>query len=271
MPRLQSGAVNAETARLLTPLLLAPLLACAAALPARADEIVLASPAYWCPFSCEAGAAQEGFTVDIVREIFSAAGHTVRLVNQNYSRALIDVRAGVYTATPSTFRDEAPDFVFPVQPISRNRFCVYVAAGSRWAYQGPASLAALAHVGVIRGYAYGTALDAAIKAAPQRFEMHTGDGLTERMLRRLQLGRLDAFIEEENLVAYTLKQQPGLAVRNAGCEAPGYAYLALSPRHPKAQDYARLFSEGMPRLRRSGRLKAILAAYGVAEWPAPTP
>lgn len=255
----------------ITRRLAALLLACTAAPLARADEIVLASPDYWCPFSCKAGAAREGFTVDIVREIFSAAGHQVRLVNENYSRALLDVRAGTYTATPSTFREEAPDFVFPTQPISRNRYCVYVAADSRWTYRGAASLAELKHVGVIRGYAYGAALDAAIQATPGRFEMHTGDGLTERMLRRLQLGRMDAFIEEESLVAYLLKQQPQLAARMAGCEAPSYAYMALSPRHPKAQDYARLFSDGMLRLRRSGRLKAILADYGLTEWPAPPP
>lgn len=241
----------------------------ATALPAQADEIVLASPDYWCPFSCKAGAAQEGFTVDIVREIFTAAGHRVRLVNQNYSRALLDVRAGVYTATPSTLRDEAPDFVFPDQPISRNRYCVYTRPDSTWRYRGRASLDELGHVGVIRDYSYGAALDAALKSAPQRFEVHTGDGLTERMLRRLQLGRMDAFVEEENLVAWTLKQQPGLAARSAGCEAPSYAYLALSPRHPKAQGYARVFSDGMARLRRTGRLRTILAGYGLAEWPAP--
>ena len=253
---------------LTSPRLVALLLLAAVPL-ARADEILLASPDYWCPFSCKAGAAQEGFTVDIVREIFTAAGHQVRLVNENYSRALMDVRAGTYTATPSTFRQEAPDFVFPVQPISRNRYCVYGPANSAWSYHGPASLKGLPRVGVIRDYSYGVALDATIKAEPQRFEVHTGDGLTERMLRRLQLGRMDAFIEEENLVAYTVKQHPELRARMAGCEAPSYAYMAISPKSAKAQDYARLFSDGMHKLRSSGRLKAILASYGLAEWPAP--
>lgn len=251
----------------LTAFLLSLLLA--AATPARADEIVLASPAYWCPFSCKAGAAQEGFAVDIVREIFVAAGHSVRLVNENYSRALIDVRAGAYTATPSTLKAEAPGFVFPEQPVSRNRYCIYVKPDSRWRYRGAASLAELAQVGVIRDYSYGTALDAAIKAAPEHFVVHTGDGLTERMLRRLQLGRMDAFVDEESLVAYTLKQRPELAPRVAGCETPSFAFMAISPVHPRAQDYARLFSKGMQKLRRNGRLKAILAAYGLAEWPQP--
>jgi polar amino acid transport system substrate-binding protein len=249
--------------------LIAPLAALLLAAPARADEIVIASPAYWCPFSCQAGSTREGFTVDIAREIFAAAGHKVRLVNENYSRALIDVRAGAYTATASTFREEAPDFVFPAQPISRNRFCVYVPADSAWTYRGAASLSELGRVGVIRDYAYGTALDVIIKASPKRFEVHTGDRLTERMLRRLQLGRMDAFIEEENLVAYTRQQHPELAPRSAGCEPPSYAYLAISPKHPRAREYARLFSEGMLRLRQSGRLRSILATYGLAEWPAP--
>lgn len=249
--------------------LLAPLAALLFAVPARADEIVLASPASWCPFSCQAGSAREGFTVDIARAIFSAAGHKVRLVNESYSRALVDVRAGAYTATASTFREEAPDFVFPAQPISRHRFCVYVPADSRWNYSGAASLSELERVGVIRDYAYGAALDVIIRTSPERFEAHAGDGPTERMLRRLQLGRLDAFIEDENLVGSTRQQHPELAPRNAGCEPASYAYLAISPKHPKALEYARLFSDGMVRLRRSGRLKTILATYGLAEWPAP--
>lgn len=239
--------------------------------PARADEIVIASPAAWCPLSCQAGSAREGFAVDIAREIFTAAGHRVRLVNEPYSRAVLDVRAGVFTATASTFREEAPDFVFPTQPISRNRFCVYVPADSTWTYRGAASLSELQRVGVIGGHAYGTALDVIIRTSPQRFDVHAGDGLTERLLRRLQGGRVDAVIEEENVVAYTRQQHAELAPRNAGCEAPNYAYLAFSPRHPKAQAYARIFSDGMQKLRRTGRLKAILATYSLVEWPAWTP
>ncbi|MDI4632638.1 transporter substrate-binding domain-containing protein [Pelomonas sp. V22] len=248
--------------------LLASLLPCLALPAARADEIVLASPDFWCPFSCKAGDPLEGFTVDIIRAIFGPAGHQVRLVNENYSRALLDVRAGRYTATPSTFRDEAPDFVLPEQPISRNRYCVYVLPQQRWTYTGPGSLRGK-QVGIVRNYSYGSELDRLIKAQPKQFDVHAGDGLTERMLRRLEVGRIDAFIEDENLVTYTLRQKPELKARSAGCEAPTYAFMAISPQHPKAQAYARLFSEGMLQLRRTGQLREILARYGLPEWPLP--
>lgn len=248
--------------------LLTWMLTCLALPTAGADEIVLASPDFWCPFSCKAGEPLEGFTVDIVRAIFGPAGHQVHLVNENYSRALLDVRAGRYTATPSTFRDEAPDFVLPEQPISRNRYCVYVLPQQHWTYAGPASLGGK-RVGIVRNYAYGTGLDRLIKQQPKLFDTHSGDGLTERMLRRLEIGRIDAFIEDESLVAYTLRQKPELKARNAGCEAPSYAYMAISPQHPKAQAYARLFSEGMLQLRRTGQLREIMARYGLPEWPLP--
>ena len=247
------------------------LLASAALVPvARADEIVLVSPDYWCPFSCKAGAAQEGFAVDIIREIFTAAGHKVRLVNENYSRALLDVRLGKYTATPSTFKEEAPDFVFPAVPISRNRYCFYVGKTNTWQYTGPASLSGR-KTGIIKDYSYGTELDKLIQKQPQLFDVHTGDNLTERLILREQLGRIDGFVEEENLVNYTLKENGAWALRNAGCVTSAYAYMAISPRHPKGREYARLFSDGMLRLQQSGRLKTILASYGLVVWPLPAP
>lgn len=236
--------------------------------PARADEIVLVSPDYWCPFSCKAGEAREGFTVDIIREIFEQAGHRVRLVNENYSRALVDVRNGKFVATPSTFREEAPDFVFPTLPISRNRYCFYVAAGSAWRYDGVASLRGR-KTGVIKDYSYGVELDRLVRAQAQGFEVHTGDDLTQRLIRLVRMGRLDGFVEEENLVNYAQKGQTEGAVRNAGCVSSSYAYMAISPAHPQAQAYARQFSEGMRRLHASGRLKAILADYGLSVWPLP--
>lgn len=237
---------------------------------AWADEIVLVSPDYWCPFSCKAGAAQEGFTVDIIREIFTQAGHTVRLVNENYSRALVNVRNGKFTATPSTFREEAPDFVFPRVPISRNRYCFFVDWQSSWRYSGAASLHGR-KTGVIRDYSYGPALDRLVREQAQDFELHGGDDLTRRLIQMVQMRRLDAFVEEENLVQYAQKVRPAGAVRNAGCFESSYAYMAISPAHPKAAEYARLFSEGMLRLHKSGRLKAILADYGLALWPLPGP
>lgn len=243
------------------------LLALLAGTVPAAEEIVLASPDYWCPFSCQAGAAQEGFTVDIVRQIFAEQGISVRLVNLNYSRALRGVREGRYTATPSTLKDEAPDFIYPQLPISANRFCFFTRPDSRWSYTGIDSLAGR-RVAAVQGYAYGNALDQYLEQHPAQATQLKGDKLTERQLMLLERGRIDAFIEEENLVLYTLASggKGGVELRNAGCEGTRYGYLALSPEHPKALEYARQFSDGMRRLRASGELSRILGQYGLHDW-----
>ncbi|MBC9249558.1 hypothetical protein A9179_04615 [Pseudomonas alcaligenes] len=236
-----------------------------ACLARAGEEIVLASPAYWCPFSCTAGSVREGFTVEIIRTIFARHGIPVRLVNENYSRALNDVRSGRYTASPSTLRDEAPDFVYPEEAVSSNRFCFYTRASDDWRYHGVQSLATR-NTGIIQGYSYGAELDAYIRQHGQVFQLHAGNDLTERLLKQLLLKRFDTFVEEENLVAYTQHQQPQEGIRKAGCIGGTLAYMAIGPGHPQAQEYARLFSEGMREIRANGVLQRILARYGLKDW-----
>ncbi|MGL4315293.1 MAG: substrate-binding periplasmic protein [Pseudomonas sp.] len=243
-------------------------LALAALLTSQAgadEEIILASPSYWCPFSCTAGDRQEGFTVDIIRWIFARHAIPVRLVNENYSRALSDVRSGHYTASPSTLKDEAPDFIYPDEAISSNRFCFYTRADDSWHYSGASSLSGRS-TGIIQGYSYGEELDAFIRDNGQAFQAHSGNDLTTRLLKQLLLKRFDTFVEEENLVDYTLRNQPRSGIRNAGCASGKLAYMAIAPRHPKAQEYARLFSAGMREMRRNGELARVLARYGLKDW-----
>lgn len=232
---------------------------------ATAEEIVLASPDYWCPFTCQAGAAQEGFTVEIIRRIFAPHGISVRLHNENYSRALRHVREGRYTATASTFKDEAPDFIFPGLPVSFNRFCFYTRSEDRWDYTGPASLAGR-QLGVVQDYAYGSEIDGFIQANPRQVQRLSGDQVTARLIKLLRRQRLDTFVEEQNLVRYTLRQQSQLPLREAGCETTKYAYMAISPNHPRAAEYAQMFNRGMRQLRASGELEQLLRSYGLRDW-----
>jgi len=236
--------------------------ACAAPATAGQRELVIAAPAFWCPFSCTAGGQPEGFTIDILRAVFEPQGLKVRLINENYARALQDVRDGHYAATPSTFKEEAPGFVFPKTPISRNQFCFYTAADRRWKYGGPASLKG-ERVGIVKGYSYGPTLDRAIQGKLAHFDVSVGEDITHRMARMVMTQRLDSFVEDESLVQYILSTRPDLKLRNAGCEAPRYAYLALSPARAESAALAKAYDEGLSRLRATGQLEQIMQRYGL--------
>ncbi|GAA5177299.1 transporter substrate-binding domain-containing protein [Niveibacterium umoris] len=248
------------------PLAFAVLVATAQlASPAHAEVLDIVAPAFWCPFACQAGDAREGFTIEILRAIFEPAGHKVVLHNENYARALADVRSGQFLATPSTLHDEAPDFVFPEEPVSRNRYCFFTRPNDAWLYSGAGTLKGRT-VGVVQGYSYGEAIDHAMEKHAARFEVVAGDDLTLRLARMMQAERIDAFVEEENLVAWLRFKEVVPPLRAAGCEAPLYGYVAFSPTNPRSKTYAAQFSRGIRQLRADGRLARILARYGLRDW-----
>lgn len=232
---------------------------------AWAKEIKVAAPDFWCPFSCKVGSGEEGFTIDILRAIFEKKGIKVSFQNLNYSRALDDVRKGTLTATPSTLKEEAPDFVFPEEPISQNRYCFYTAETSKWEYKGASSLKGI-KTGVITGYSYGPEVDQFIKDNPKSVDAMAGEDLTVKLIKKVMAKRNDAFVEEENLINYTLSKNKDLKIRNAGCEQPTFGYAAFSPALKESKDHAKTFSEGIKELRSSGKLKEIMAKYGLKDW-----
>ncbi|RFP15905.1 MULTISPECIES: ABC transporter substrate-binding protein [unclassified Duganella] len=239
--------------------------ACAAQPAGAADAIVVVAPDYWCPFSCKAGAAHEGFTIDILRAVFVPLGRQVNYENLNYARALLGVRTGRYTATSPTYKDEAPDFIYPATPISRNRYCFYTAPDSHWLYKNAASLAGQ-RVGIVQGYTYGKEIDQAVVQKTAAFEVNYGEDLTYRLARKLLLGRLDSFVEDENLVSYTMAMHADVRLRQAGCAPVSYSYFALSPALPESRALAREFDEGIARLHESGQLERIMKTYGLHDW-----
>ncbi|MEW9900813.1 transporter substrate-binding domain-containing protein [Chitinivorax sp. PXF-14] len=230
-----------------------------------AEDIVLAAPDYWCPVSCKAGGAEEGFAVELLRTVFERQGYTVRYRNLNYSRALAEARSNRVTAITAAYKREAPGFVFPAEPSLVGHYCFFTRPGGSWRYTGTASIPGRV-VGVIQSYSYGQALDGYIQRHHANFDIHTGDGALQRMIGKLQIGRLDAFVEDETLVRYMQIKDPRLALRQAGCTEAVYAYPAFSPSNTHAQQYAALYSAGVAALRKSGELGRILARYGATEW-----
>jgi polar amino acid transport system substrate-binding protein len=54
--------------------------------------------------------------------------------------------------------------------------------------------------------------------------------------------------------------------RNAGCLKPDEVTIALSPKDPKAKEYAKLLSDTVVAMRKDGRLKSLLTKYGISDW-----
>ena len=238
-------------------------------LPLRAATITLAAD-LWCPYNCRPGNDRPGYVVELAQKIFAPAGITVKYQLMNWSRAILMARRGKISGIIGAAVAEAPDLVFPVEPVGVSVNSFWTTRKSSWRYAGPDSLDGL-QVGVVKGYDYGDELNAYLdRGRNSHVRFVGGEHAIEKIIQALDTGRIDVVIDDESVFRYTAENLGKMAdFRLAGKEAPqsdDYVFIAFSPRDPRAGEYAQMFTRGIRRLRSSGELDTLLARYGLQDW-----
>ncbi len=240
-----------------------------ARVPAVADQPVISLAADpWCPYNCEPGSAQPGYVIELVRTIFADAGYRVEYLTMPWARALRAVEQGDVYGAIGASPAELPEAVFPTEPVGQFSPRFAVARSQEWRFQGFESLEGV-RLGVINDYDYGTFNDS-IESHRQRggLLVLSGKDAGFRGLKMLLRGRLDALLDDANVISYRAKNlgvEEGISFA-ASPVTPLNIYIAFSPRHPQAEAYADLLSAGIGKMRRSGQLAQLLARYGLRDW-----
>ena len=238
--------------------------------PALADTITVRADS-WPPFNDDPASAQPGYVVELMKAIFEPLGHTIDYQTEPWTRAVEDVTAGKIDAVIGASATDAPGCVFPSEPIGIMVNHFYVLKGSAWAFQGVDSLKSI-KLGCIEGYAYDEAeIDGYIKSASApAVQAATGDGALEKNIQKLQASRIDALIEYDPVIKFTMNKM-GVAAdaiviagNPAGKNSP--LYVAFTPGKEISKKYAEQFSEGLAKLRSSGELITILDRYQQIDW-----
>lgn len=226
----------------------------------------------WCPYNCEPGSERAGFMVDIARTIFKAHGYRVEYHQRPWVRALQDTRNGEFHGVIGATRLEAPDFIFPNLAQGQMANAFWTLADSPWQYHESGSLEGQ-YLAVIAGYSYGDAIESMLQDESYRSYITELHGVTplKNGLKMLERGRIQVLLEDEHVMRYQLRQSGQMQkFKQAGIvpaePEAARVYIAFSPSHESSSDYARLLSEGVARLRASGELASILAAYGITDW-----
>ncbi len=238
------------------------------AAPVRAETLVIAGDA-WCPVNCAADAEQRGIFVELAEQIFAEAGIAVEYRVTNWARAVHETRAGKLNALIGAGVHDAPDFLFGEVPVGLSRTCFYARQGSLWRYRDVRSLADVS-VGVINGYSYGEDLDSYIRRHredSQRIQMASGDRALAINVEKVQLGRIEAALENTWVMdAYLARSGIAGALEAVGCRVPDVPiYLAFSPVLASSARHLAIFEAGVQRYRQDGRLQALLRRYGVSD------
>ncbi len=244
--------------------------------------------AEFCPYVCNVrdARAKPGFVIDIFKAIFEDAGYTVKLEVQPWTRALktFNDNKGEFDGLIAATRLHPVDkaiAVFPDIEICRYTHQFYAPKDSpllgKWEYQGLESLTDI-KLGCVKGWSYSSiALTEYVNDPPPGasvYAMH-GEKVLYRNLRMLLRGNTDLYVENQYMVDYFFHQKNEIgeidpdqivAVDNVPVDKGAASSYPVFYQEKNGEQYARIFSQGIKKLRKSGKLDPILAAYGLTDW-----
>jgi polar amino acid transport system substrate-binding protein len=237
-------------------------LASAATITLVADE--------WPPFNIKPNSEKEGYIVEIARRVLESHGHIVVYKNIPWNRAIEMTRAGNYDGAIGASKTDAAGFIFPSEELAINKLAFYVKKGSTWRYKGLPSIREIT-LGIVAGYDYRQWLLEYIDANKNdqsKIQILYGDEPVKRNLIKMMNGRIEVVVDSEAAIRYVANNLNILdKIECAGYDdEPAFIYIAFSPNKPESTDYAKLLSEGISSLRRSGELEKILRKYGLNDW-----
>ncbi len=232
---------------------------------ADADTITLVAD-QWCPYNCKPGSSKPGYMIEIAHTIFAKQGHKVEYIVLPWARAVAETGMGRHNAVVGAIPEDAPNFIYPTIEIGSSRDGFY-SKGGLIRYTGPASLKNRT-VGTSRGYSYGHKTDEILSTSGARIVAESGSAPLRKNISKLAMGRLDLVIADESVMEYTLAQmRMGNLIKRVGSPEPEEGvFIAFSPAKRSSKKYARILSDGIIELRKSGKLQTILDKYGVKDW-----
>jgi polar amino acid transport system substrate-binding protein len=236
---------------------------------AQADSrtvVIGADP--WCPYVCDMGESRQGLMVDIAREALAYSDYELIYSNINWARAKQMVLAGDIDGLVGTAKTAYTDYHFPENALAMARSCFFRRASDSWEYKSPHSLGSQT-MGWINEYLFDNVagLDEWVDAhkGTSQLVTITGTDTYARLFKLLLTGRISTFAEDPNVIHHELKRHDLLdKISVAGCPGPAVkVYAAFSKKLERGENLARALDIGVEKLRRDGRLDAILEAYGL--------
>jgi polar amino acid transport system substrate-binding protein len=233
------------------------------------DKVIKILSDPWCPFACKEDDKKLGAIIDISKLILEKSGYKLIYKNVNYARAINETRAGVNDAVAGCAREDAPDFVFPSEMMSKTVYQYYKKNGSSFQYKDINSLKGK-KIGVINGYTYDVETTEQVARKNPSFIVVSGNLGLSQLLQMLESNRIDALVESDLVFKNHINDQkiPTNKFQFAGApeQKAQELFLCFTPKKARSKVIVKLLSDGMKQIRKSGELKVILDKYQMKDW-----
>ncbi len=245
-------------------------LASTCALPAIAEELVFANDATpYCPYTtCNDG--KRGYVIDVLVAIYEDYGYKITIKDLPWNRAIAMVNAGSMNGIVGITKDVLPNLVYPHSEIARYTPAVFSLKANPWHFDGITSLKR-ARLGMVKNYGNGEGnpeLEKYLDGNPANVTYIAADDAISHLFLMIEADHIDAMIEDLMVGDYYLRLSGKKTIFKAAPiqQSNLFGYIGFNPNDEKSVRLAKLFDTGLAKLRRSGKLKALLAAYNLKDW-----
>lgn len=222
----------------------------------------------WCPFACGENDVNQGIVVDIAKAIFKKKGYDVDYKTINYARAIKETRLGKNDGVVGCAKEDAPDFIFPVEAQSEAIYQYFSLKDSSFIYKDIKSLKG--KIGVLNSYTYDVETTNELQKKNPSFLIVSGDQGLSQLLKMLDTKRVDAIVESGAVFSSYLQQNKidtsKYKLVGTPKQVPQKIYVCFSPKNPMSKEFSKMIDEGMKEMMKNGEYKKILDKYNLKNW-----
>lgn len=219
----------------------------------------------WCPYMCnEATSKQQGYVLDMANEIFAKHNISIKFSIIPWARTLLKAEKGEIDGIVAAYKEGREDkYFFPSEDFGKSITKFYVIKDNHWFYHSADSLKSV-RIGTILGYVYGGEIDLIHKYAKKVIPTG-GENGAEKNIRKLQNGEIDVTIEDDNVTNYVLKKiEMTDIIKEAGSIGKkSGVYIGFPKILPESEKYAKILSDGLAQMKKTGRFQQILKNYNI--------
>ncbi len=238
--------------------LLCALLLSGAGLSAAAELKLATSP--WPPYVDE-NLPGKGLAIKLVTTALSRAGYKTSLRIETWTRTLEGADIGVYDVIPAAWYNEARARAFNFsKPYLTNNIMLLKRKDDPFTFNGLSDLKGRI-IGIIPGYAYGPAFDAA-----GNFYRVNSRHLVEN-LTKLRLGQIDLTLDDERVLLHDLgkymaNSQGQFVILPKPLSVNGL-HIAVSRQRPDHEKIVTDFDKAVEEMKQDGEYEKILNEYAI--------
>ena len=230
------------------------------------DKVIVLAADPWCPWNCE-DKNKPGIAVELAQAIYEPLGYKVQYVSMPWSRAMDEAAKGHVTGVVGADKGipELKDFIFPNEALSHADDVYVLKADSKFIYKNIDSLKGKTF-GIVANYHFqdeiGKYIEDNYNNSQIVSQVNGIDGVRQN-LKKLMDGRIDIYIDNRYVILYNA-QQLGIKdkLKIGGTLKEDWdLYIAFSPVTREAKTLAKIYDEGVARLKDSGEYKKIIARY----------